>query len=222
MTADFSLPPDFAGPIPLKRLELPPGFDGLLLHSCCAPCSAALLECLLQNGIRPTVFFYNPNIEPAAEYDKRRAEWLRLCSLLDLETVVGDYDTVSWHACVRGHEHDGERSRRCELCFTWRLTASARLAVKLGLGLFTTTLGTSRWKSKKQIDAAGRAAEGQVPGSRYWDPDWRKGGLIGRRSELVRAIGFYNQTYCGCAYSLAERRRRERDRAERLREAGPA
>jgi predicted adenine nucleotide alpha hydrolase (AANH) superfamily ATPase len=202
MDFDFTLPQDYGSSSPKTDLRLPDGFSGVVLHSCCAPCSTAVLECLVQNGIKPVVFFFNPNIHPKAEYETRRDEWMRLCSLLGLEAVEGSYEPEKWLESARGLEDEPERGRRCSMCFEMRLEATARFAVSMGIGLFTTTLATSRWKSKPQVDAAGAAAAAKVPGSAYWNFDWRKEGLVGRRYQLVREIGFYNQRYCGCVYSM--------------------
>ncbi len=204
MDFNFTLPPDFGPETPKKDLALPDGFTGLVLHACCAPCSTAVLECLIYNGIKPTVFFYNPNIHPGDEYIKRRDEWLHLCALLNLDAVVGDYDTKEWFCAVKGHEQDKERGARCSLCFEKRLTVTAQFAKSLNISHFTTTLATSRWKSKRQVDDAGYAAQSAVGGVSYWDFDWRKEGLVTRRYALVKEIGFYNQQYCGCVYSMAE------------------
>lgn len=96
-----------------------------------------------------------------------------------------------------------------------RLVATAKLAVKLDINLFTTTLCTSRWKSKEQVNGAAFAAQNEILGSKFWDIDWRKGGMITRRYELVKEIGYYNQQYCGCIYSLKQRLQEEKLKAQR-------
>ena len=103
---------------------------------------------------------------------------------------------------MRGLEAEPERGRRCEQCFTLRLTATAREASRLGIEVFATTLASSRWKSLEQINRAGLAAEQAVPGTRFWAQNWRKGGLQERRNQLLREYGFYNQQYCGCEFSM--------------------
>ncbi len=202
MIFDFSLPDNFAKDSPKKDLVLPEGANGLVVHCCCAPCATSLVECLIFNKIKPLMFFYNPNIYPLEEYEKRRDEWVHLCKLLNLEYVIGDYDYASWQEKVKGLENEPERGSRCLKCFTHRLTVTALFAKESNINTFTTTLCTSRWKSKKQVDAAGFAAQDAVDGVTYWDQDWRKEGLVGRRYELVKEIKFYNQLYCGCQYSL--------------------
>ncbi len=196
-THDFILPPDFATKAP--ELSLPDGASEVVLHCCCAPCAGAVLETFYYNKLQPVVYFYNPNIHPQSEYEKRRDELMGLCQQLHFDFVVGDYDVATWLQAVKGHEDEPERSTRCELCFTYRLMQTARFALSQGIGLFTSTLATSRWKSKAQVDAAGMAAM-TATGCHYWNYDWRKKGLAERRNHLVKALNFYNQTYCGCVF----------------------
>ena len=193
------LPPDF-GQTPKQKLVLPEGFKSLLVQVCCAPCCGAVLECFKYHNINPTLFFYNPNIHPRAEYEKRRDELIELAKLLGFAYVIPEYETKSWFEAVKGLEHEPERGKRCTVCFTRRLTVTAQYAKKHGFSHFTTTLATSRWKDKKQVDAAGFAAQ-EATGVPYWSEDWRKGGLVTRRYQLVKEFNFYNQLYCGCVYS---------------------
>lgn len=188
---------------PLVRLDLPQGCGMLLLHSCCAPCSSAVLECLLQNGIRPVVFFSNSNIVPVAEYEIRKKELMGYASSLGVEVVDDDYDHSAWLESVRGLEDAPERGPRCLQCFKYRLCRAARYAAENGFDCLTTTLASSRWKDINQVDQAGRLACESTGGKVvWWGRDWRKGGLQPRRSELIRELGFYNQNYCGCEFSF--------------------
>ena len=174
----------------------------LLLHACCAPCSSAIVEWMLAHGLRPTIFYYNPNIFPREEYEIRKQESKRHAESLGLQWIDGDYDHEQWQHDICGLEHEPERGRRCEQCFTLRLTATARKAQELNLTWFTTTLASSRWKSIEQITRAGQAAEAAVPGTHFWAQNWRKGGLYERRNQLLREYNFYNQQYCGCEFSM--------------------
>ncbi len=185
-------------------VALPDKSQSVVLHACCAPCSSAILECLVANDIRPVVFYYNPNIFPQKEYEIRKAESKRQVSELGLDFVDGDYDHAAWLTAVRGLENEPERGLRCSACFRHRLKATALLAQQLGIGWITTTLASSRWKNKKQIDEAGLEATALVDGVKFWTQDWRKGGLTERRAQLLREGGFYNQRYCGCEFSFRE------------------
>lgn len=183
------------------KVYLPDGSDSVVLHACCAPCSSAILECLLQNDIKPVVFYFNPNIHPLQEYEIRKAESIRQCEALGVQWIDGDYDHESWLRCVVGHEAEPERGSRCQLCLDMRMLATAECAARLGVRFFTTTLASSRWKSIKQIDQAGMYAMDKVGEVEYWSQNWRKGGLQERRNELLKEGGFYNQLYCGCEFS---------------------
>ena len=181
---------------------VPEGAHEVLLHACCAPCSSAIVEWMLAHGVRPTIFYYNPNIYPREEYDIRKNESKRHAESLGLRWIDGDYDHESWRQGVCGLEGEPERGRRCEQCFVLRLTAAAREARQQGLRYFTTTLASSRWKSLEQIERAGHLAEQAVEGTCFWAQNWRKGGLYERRNQLLKAYAFYNQQYCGCEFSM--------------------
>lgn len=180
----------------------PADCDEVLLHACCAPCSSAIVEWMTANGIRPVIFYYNPNIWPREEYEIRKQESKRHAESLGLTWIDGDYDHEAWLSGICGLEGEPERGRRCEQCFTLRLTAAAREASRLHIKYFATTLASSRWKSLEQIERAGRKAEQAVAGTTFWAQNWRKGGLQQRRGELLKAYNFYNQRYCGCEFSI--------------------
>ena len=184
------------------RIEAPHGESNLLLHTCCAPCSSAIVECLLANGVRPTLLYYNPNIFPDQEYEKRKAECIRHARMLGLPFVDADNDHATWLEAVKGMEDEPERGLRCLQCFKLRLMKTALYANDNGFKVFATTLATSRWKDLKQIEAAGQSAAALFPNLVFWAQNWRKGGLMERRNELIQAYGFYNQSYCGCEFSL--------------------
>ncbi len=192
-----------------KSLELkqpailiPEGCDKVLLHACCAPCSSAIVEWLMANGVRPTIFYFNPNIWPREEYEIRKNESKRHAERLGLEWIDGDYDHEAWRTNICGLENQPERGLRCEQCFMLRLTETARKAQELGFPYFATTLASSRWKSLEQIERAGLAAEQAVSlHSHFWAQNWRKGGLQERRNQLLKENQFYNQQYCGCEFS---------------------
>lgn len=181
---------------------IPEGCQEVLLHACCAPCSSAIVEWLVQHGVKPTVFYFNPNIFPREEYEIRKQESKRHAESLGIQWVDGDYDHEEWRCGIRGLEDEPERGSRCEQCFTLRLTETARKAQELGIRYFATTLASSRWKSLEQIERAGHRAELMVEGVTFWAQNWRKGGLQERRNQLLKEYQFYNQQYCGCEFSI--------------------
>lgn len=183
------------------KIKMPDGVKNILLHACCAPCSSAIVEYLLEHDVRPTLFYYNPNIYPIEEYEKRKAECIRHTQMLGLDFVDADYDHQHWLEVVSGLENEPERGSRCLRCFQERLVATATYARVNGFSVFATTLSTSRWKNLAQISEAGLYAASLFPPLTFLAQNWRKGGLSERRNELVRQYGFYNQTYCGCEFS---------------------
>ena len=174
----------------------------ILLHTCCAPCSAPIIEWLLQNDFLPTLYYYNPNIFPDEEYVIRKNECSRYAQSLGLEMIDGDYTHEDWLQEMKGLEKEPERGQRCLQCFKMRLFKTAQLAHDRGFELFATTLASSRWKNLDQINEAGRYAEAIFPGTSFYEKNWRKGGLQERRRILLKENGFYNQLYCGCEYSM--------------------
>ena len=196
-----------------KRKEIvqtPLGETKVLLHTCCAPCSSAIIECLLQNGITPVIYYCNPNIFPQEEYEIRKEECTRYAESLGLEIVDADYDHENWLSQMTGLENEPERGGRCLKCFKLRLLRTAEYARKRGIKVITTTLASSRWKSLEQINEAGRwacakingAPAGETPDVIWWDRNWRKGGLQERRLQIIQEYDFYNQQYCGCEFSM--------------------
>ncbi len=186
------------------QLQTPEGATKVLLHSCCAPCSTAIIECLLDNGILPTIFYHNPNIFPKEEYEIRKAENIRYAESLNLDFIDADYNHESWLKCMKGMEDEPERGNRCLNCFEQRMLATAKYAHKNDFQIITTTLASSRWKSLEQIFEAGRYATSQFPEIIFWEQNWRKQGLSERRNQIIKKYDFYNQLYCGCEFSLRD------------------
>jgi len=135
--------------------------ERILLHCCCAPCSTAIIEWMVGEGLRPGIFFSNSNIVPFREYSIRRDELVRYAAAHGLETIDDEYDHAAWLSFVRRLPHIAdmpERGPRCLECFKFRLLRAARYAATHGYTLLTTTLASSRWKDLEQVDASGRWA----------------------------------------------------------------
>jgi len=201
-----------------QSIQVPMGETAVLLHTCCAPCSSAIIEAMLQNGITPVVYYCNPNIYPHEEYEIRKNECTRYARSLGLEIVDADYDHEAWLEAIKGMENEPERGGRCLKCFKLRLLRTAEYAMQRGIKVITTTLASSRWKSLDQINEAGRWAveELQRRSSRlgvetdpvlpiWWEQNWRKGGLQERRLQIIKEYDFYNQLYCGCEFSMRDK-----------------
>ena len=180
----------------------------LLLHSCCAPCSShCLSELSPQIGV--TVFYYNPNLDCAGEYEKRKREQLRflretgLADFLDCDYAPEDYLTA-----VRGLEEEKEGGARCAVCFRLRLERTAREAKARGFDCFATTLTVSPLKNAKVINTIGFAVAEEV-GVKYLPSDFKKRGGYLHSVRLSEEYGLYRQDYCGCAFSKAEREKQK-------------
>ena len=184
------------------EVNVPEGETKVLLHTCCAPCSSAIIECLMKHEIEPVVYYCNPNIFPKQEYDIRKNECVRYAQSLGLKIIEDNYDHEEWLGMIKGLENEPERGNRCFECFKIRLRRSAQYAHENGIRVITTTLASSRWKSLEQINQAGQYAVEPYEDVTWWDQNWRKGGLSERRSEIIKEYGFYNQKYCGCEFSM--------------------
>lgn len=191
------------------EINVPGGATTVLLHTCCAPCSSAIIECLIKNGVTPVIYYSNPNIYPLEEYLIRKNECTRYADSLGLTIIDDDYCHDEWLAHVKGLENEPERGRRCRRCFEMRLRRTARYAHENGISVVTTTLASSRWKSLEQINAAGQWAVEPYDDVAWWEQNWRKGGLSERRLEIIKQYGFYNQRYCGCEFSMTHDKDKE-------------
>ena len=183
------------------QIEVPGRAERILLHACCAPCSGASVECLVERGYRPVIFYSNSNIFPQEEYEHRLNECVRYAKEWGVEMVEDDYNHADWGQCAVGLENEPERGGRCLQCFKYRLLRAAQYAASHGFPVLTTTLASSRWKSLEQVNEAGFWACEQVSGVTWWPQNWRKGGLQERRNQILKEENFYNQLFCGCEFS---------------------
>ncbi len=180
----------------------------LLLHSCCAPCSSYVLEYLSQY-FEITLFYYNPNIGSREEYVKRTNELKSLISRVNYPNPVtlieGEYEPDVFYEMVRGLENEPERGKRCYECYKLRLKRTAKLAKELGVDYFTTTLSISPMKNAEWLNSIGEELGDEYEIS-YLPSDFKKKGGYQRSIELSKEYDLYRQDYCGCVFSLKERR----------------
>ncbi len=183
----------------------------LLLHCCCAPCSSATLE-RLQDLFEVDIYYYNPNIEPFAEFEKRAGEERRFVREFrpdgGVDVIVADYDHEAFEAIARGREDLPERGERCYLCYELRLRRTAGYAKEHGYDCFTTSLSVSPYKSSRWINEIGLKLEQETGVAFVWS-DFKKRDGYRRSIELSKQFGLYRQDYCGCVYSKAERDRKK-------------
>lgn len=193
----------------LKIMQTLPQKSTLLLHSCCAPCSSACLE-LLSRYFRVTVFYYNPNIEEESEYQKRKAEQIRLLRETGWADFLDcDHEPEKFAAISRGLENCPERGERCYKCYELRMEKTARTAKEKGFEYFTTTLSVSPYKVSRWINEIGYS-RAELYGVKFLPSDFKKKGGYLRSIELSAQYVLYRQNFCGCRFSKAERERREK------------
>ncbi|MHA7840483.1 MAG: epoxyqueuosine reductase QueH [Gammaproteobacteria bacterium] len=185
-------------------LTLPHGTKKLLLHSCCAPCSGEVMLRLLESNVKYAIYFYNPNIHPRKEYELRKEENIRFAEKHHIPFIDADYDVDNWFARARGMEKEPERGIRCTMCFDMRFERTALYAYENGYDVISSSLGISRWKDMNQINGSGTRAASHYPHLMYWTYNWRKAGGTQRMIAISKEEAFYQQEYCGCAYSLRD------------------
>lgn len=187
----------------------------LLLHSCCAPCSSYCLTYLAEY-FRITVFYYNPNISPVEEYQKRVQEQIRLIRELSvkypLSFLEGDYEPEKFFAMAEGLEELPEGGERCFRCYEMRQREAALAAKEGGFDYFTTTLSLSPHKNAQKLNEIGLKLQEEY-GVCYLVSDFKKRGGYLKSIELSREYGLYRQDYCGCVYSKRERAEETKSRA---------
>ena len=186
----------------------------LLLHACCAPCSSYVLE-YLSAYFLITVFYYNPNIYPDEEYNKRVAEQKafieRFPAKHPISFVEGDFDKERFYEVTKGLEKGPEGGKRCQQCFRLRLEETAKLAKAMQMDYFTTTLSISPMKNAQMLNEIGGALAKDY-GISYLYSDFKKREGYKRSVELSKEYGMYRQDYCGCVFSYRSRQQEKEER----------
>ena len=183
----------------------------LLLHTCCATCLAGVITQLKEYNI--TCFFYNPNIHPREEYDKRLNDVKKQCDKLNIKLIQGDYDKTKWLKLTKGLENEKEGGQRCVKCYTMRLEKTAKTCTRDSLisefDIFTTTLTISPHKKADIINKIGQdiaagleqRREAKKLGTKFLSADFKKHNGFKHACEISKQENFYRQNYCGCVYS---------------------
>ena len=201
---------------PIQKLQQEGKVPRLLLHACCAPCSSAVLEYLSQY-FAITLLYYNPNIAPLEEYQKREAELRRLVSQMKfihpVELLPCQYDGQAFVQAARGLEGEPEGGKRCEACFRLRLRYAAQEAARLRFDYYTTTLSISPMKNALLLNQLGEEI-GREFGVAHLPSDFKKKDGYKRSVQLSKEYDLYRQDYCGCAFSKAQRQREKEEREE--------
>ena len=186
----------------INSLEYKPN---LLLHSCCGPCSTQVISFLVPY-FNITVLYYNPNIEPFTEYEKRKQEQIRFIKEFNHSNITFldcDYDNNAFTEAVKGLENEKEGGARCPVCFRVRLEKTARVAKEKKYDFFGTTLTVSPHKNSRQINLIGHALE-QRYNVKFLYSDFKKKDGYKKSIELSKQYNLYRQNYCGCNYGRVE------------------
>ena len=181
----------------------------LLLHACCGPCSSYVLEYLSQY-FEITVFYYNPNIYPQEEYNRRLNEfktfYTKFAPAANVRVVEEAYNPEDFYSAIQIYEHperatEAEKGERCRLCYKFRLQKAYEYAAAHNYDYYCTTLSISPFKDAEKINGLGaEIAKNSAP--RWLPSDFKKHGGFQRSLELSTEYGLYRQQYCGCIYSL--------------------
>lgn len=185
----------------LKMKEILNNLNGkpkMLLHSCCAPCSSAVIE-KLQDYFDLTVFYYNPNIMPVSEFEKRKSEQIAYLNKLGIPYIDVDYCHEDYLTAVKGKENLGEKSIRCYECYKLRVSKTAQTAKENGFDFFCTTLSVSPHKNSVWINEIMENCE-KTFGIKHLPSDFKKENGYLRSLILSKENNFYRQNYCGCKF----------------------
>lgn len=192
----------------ISRLDTP---KKILLHSCCAPCSSYVIT-FLSNYFDITILYYNPNIAPIEEYNKRKKEQIKLINSINtkhkLDFLDCDYDNNLYNKAISGYEHYPEGGNRCHICFNLRLEKTAQLAKKYKYDYFCSTLTVSPHKNSKIINEIGENISKKY-NIKWLYSDFKKNEGFKQSIELSKKYELYRQDYCGCIYSKKAKEKQE-------------
>lgn len=172
----------------------------LLLHICCAPDATHPIQ-ILNDEYEIGAFFYNPNIHPREEYDKRLGDMRALGKEWDISLHEGEYDTDRWLSLTEDYKDEPEGGKRCEICYEMRLEGTAKNALERGYDLFGAVLTISPHKDARKINEIGRKI-GEKYGVPFLESDFKKHDGFKKSVNYSKNLGLYRQKYCGCVYSM--------------------
>lgn len=173
----------------------------ILLHACCAICSAYPISLLTDMGYSVVVFFYNPNIYPQDEYFKRLEAQKALCEHYGCELIVAEYEQDEYFEFVKGLENEPEKGLRCDKCFELRLKRTAKMAQVLNIKTFTTSIGISPHKNFEKLTQIGQSIAKEY-GLEYFAQNFKKQDGFLRTNQISKSLNLYRQNYCGCKFSI--------------------
>ena len=173
----------------------------IVLHACCAPCASYPIRKLIDDGYKPVVFFYNPNIYPYKEYKIRKDELEKYCHKIGIDFFEDKYEIKKFYQAIKGFEFEPEKGKRCDICFNLRLDKTANFAKESNILYFTTTLTVSPHKNSNQIFEQGKLIAKKY-NLDFLEYNFKKqdGYKISRM--IARENRMYAQKYCGCQMSI--------------------
>jgi len=173
------------------------GRTKILLHVCCGVCATSVVERLCEEGFEVTAFFYNPNIHPPEEYERRLKTFLKVAEIMNFPYLIGEYEVEKWWERIKGLEKEPEGGKRCEVCFQLRIEETYRIAKEMDFPFFTTTLTVSPHKKAEVINRIGK----EIGEERFLIRDFKKKEGFKRAIQLSKEFSLYRQNYCGCIFS---------------------
>ncbi len=173
----------------------------IVIHACCAICSGYPISYLQDMGYQVCVYFYNPNIYPDAEYQRRLEAQKTLCRHLNCELIEGEYNPEKYYDFVKGFENEPEKGLRCDKCFELRLRKTAEFAKSIGIDKFTTSIVISPHKNFAKLSAIGEQIA-QETGIEYLAIDFKKKDGFLKTNKISKELNLYRQNYCGCKFAL--------------------
>lgn len=175
--------------------------EKIILHACCAICSGYPISYLQDMGYRVCVYFYNPNIFPEQEYQKRLEAQRILCEHFGCELVEADYVPNEYYEFVKGFENEPEKGLRCDKCFELRLRKTAEFAKSIGVNKFTTSIVISPHKNFAKLTSIGEKIA-QETGIEYLAVDFKKKDGFLKTNKISKELNLYRQNYCGCSFAM--------------------
>ena len=151
-------------------------------------------------GYLPLVYFYNPNIYPQSEYEKRLEAEKTLCKHFGCELLIGEYEPDLYYQCVKGLESEPEKGKRCDVCFRLRLDKSAQIAKKHGIKTFTTSMVISPHKNYEKLTRIGNEIAEKYD-LEYLSTNFRKNDGFLKTNQISKTLNLYRQNYCGCKFA---------------------
>ena len=175
--------------------------DKIVLHACCGICSGYPVSSLIDAGYQVVVYFYNPNIYPAEEYQKRLDAERTLCKHFGCELIEAEYNPQEFYEVAKGLEKEPERGKRCDKCFELRLKKTAEFAKSRGIKTFTTSIVISPHKNFQKLSEIGQqiAKEYELE---FLAIDFKKKDGFLKTNKISKELGLYRQNYCGCKFSM--------------------